>query len=391
MSIYLDNSATTRVRDEVLEAMLPFLAESWGNGSSIHRLGRQARKAMEEARAHVAALLNASSEEVLFTPCGTHSNNASILGAAAALEAAGDKRRHLITTAIEHPSCLGPAKFLEGRGWKVTYLSVDKEGVIQKGAFRAALSDETAIASIMWANNEIGSLQDITSYAELARERGVHFHTDAVQIAGRLPIDVRKSPVDTLALSGHKFYAPKGIGILYVRKGVKLSPLLFGGGQESGLIPGTESVPSIVAIGKAAELAHKELPQSRARLVQLQAQLLRTINDIPGVRFTGPREIDQRLPGHVSFVVKKLEGEALVMQMDLKGVMVSSASACHKGIIEPSHVVMATGVSRDEAAGSIRMSVGRYNTMEECQKAVQVLASVIESLSTAEQAPSTPR
>lgn len=385
MSIYLDNSATTRVREEVLEAMLPFLAESCGNGSSIHRFGRQARKAIDEARGHAAALLNASPEEILFTPCGTHSNNAAILGTASSLAASGDKRRHLITTEIEHPSCLGPAKYLEGRGWRVTYLPVDKEGVIKNGAFRAALSDETAIASIMWANNEIGSLQDIAGYAQLAHERGVHFHTDAVQVAGRLPIDVRKAPVDTLALSGHKFYAPKGIGILYIRQGTKLAPLVFGGGQESGLIPGTESVPSIVAIGKAAELALKDLPQTRAKLVEMQATLLRGIKDIAGVRFTGPREIDQRLPGHVSFVAKKLEGEALVMQMDLKGVMVSSASACHKGIIEPSHVVMATGVPRDEAAGSIRMSVGRYNTIEECQKAVQILQSVIASLHASEQ------
>lgn len=391
MSIYLDNSATTCVREEVLEAMLPFLAENCGNGSSIHGFGRQARQAIDEARGHVAALLNAAPEEILFTACGTHSNNAAIIGAALALEAGGDKRRHLITTEIEHPSCLGPARYLEGRGWRVTYLPVDKEGVIKKGAFRAALSDETALVSIMWANNEIGSLQDITGYSQICRERGVHFHTDAVQVAGRLPIDVRNAPVDTLALSGHKFYAPKGIGVLYVRKKVQLAPLVFGGGQESGLIPGTESVPSIVAIGKAAQLALQELPQTQAKLVWLQEELLRTIKGISGVQFTGPCEIDRRLPGHVSFVAKKLEGEALVMQMDLKGVMVSSASACHKGIIEPSHVVMATGVSRDEAAGSVRMSVGRYNTIEECQKAVQALASVINSLRMSEQTPGAPR
>lgn len=380
MAIYLDNSATTRVREEVLEAMLPFLSEKWGNSSSIHKLGRQARKALDDAREQVATLLGAGAHEVTFTPCGTHSNNAALIGVARAIEAQKTPRRHLITTAIEHPSCLGPAKYLEGTGWRVTYLPVDSQGLVRRAAFDAALNDDTSIISMMWANNEIGSVQPIAEYAAIARERGIHFHTDAVQVPGRLPLNMAEVAVDTLALSGHKFYAPKGVGVLYVRKGVEIAPLVFGGGQESGLTPGTESIPAIVGIGKAAQLAHAELDEVSARLTEMQQLLFERLAACQGLRITGPRDLKHRLPGHVSFVLRELEGEALVLQMDLKGLMVSSASACHKGIIEPSHVVLATGVSRAEAGGSIRMSAGRYNTKEECEQAVQIFTTVIDSL-----------
>lgn len=387
MSIYLDNSATTCVRPEVLEAVLPFLTDEWGNSSSLHKFGRKARRALDEARQQVARLLSCKVEEIHFTPCGTHSNNAAIIGAAKSLEEKADKRRHLITTVIEHPSCLGPAKYLEGQGWRVSYLPVDGEGVVRKEIFERHVSDETAIISMMWANNEIGSLQPIAEYAAWAKARGIHFHTDAVQVAGRLPIDLSQVPVDTLALSGHKFYAPKGIGILFARTGVELKPLIFGGGQERGVTPGTESVPNIVAIGKAAQLAADELSETTDRLRQMQEILIAGIDKLEGVRLTGPRNLDRRLPGHVSFVAKGLEGEALVLKMDLQGLMVSSASACHKGIIEPSHVVMATGISRDEAAGSVRMSAGRYNTKDECEKALHILQNVLESLRKANQTP----
>lgn len=380
MAIYLDNSATTRVGAEVLEAMLPFLGEKWGNSSSIHKLGRQARKALDEAREQVATLLGAGAHEVTFTPCGTHSNNAAIIGVARALEAQNSSRRHLITTAIEHPSCLGPAKFLEGMGWRVTYLPVDNEGIVRRAAFEAALKDDASMISMMWANNEIGSVQSIAEYAAIARERGIHFHTDAVQVPGRLPLNMGAVPVDTLALSGHKFYAPKGVGILYVRSGVEIAPLIFGGGQEHGIAPGTEAIPAIVGIGKAAQFAHAELSETSARLKEMQQLLFDGLSACEGLKFTGPRDLARRLPGHVSFVVPELEGEAMVLQMDLKGLMVSSASACHKGIIEPSHVVMATGVSREEAGGSVRMSVGRYNTKEECEQAVKIFTTVIGSL-----------
>jgi cysteine desulfurase len=380
MAIYLDNSATTCVRQEVLDAMEPFLTNDWGNSSSLHKFGRRARKAVEEARQQVAGLLNCSPEEIYFTPCGTHSNNAAIIGMARSLEEKGDRRRHLITTAIEHPSCLGPARYLEGQGWRVTYLPVDSEGIVRQAVLDRHLKDDTAMISIMWANNEIGSLQPIEEFAALAAERGIHFHTDAVQVAGRLPIDLSQVQVDTLALSGHKFYAPKGIGVLFVRKGVELRPLIFGGGQERGLTPGTEPVPNIVAIGKAAQLAGEELAETGARLHELQRLLFEGISRLPEIRTTGPHDLKQRLPGHVSFVHRELEGEALVLKMDLQGLMASSASACHKGIIEPSHVVMATGIPREEARGSIRMSVGRYNTEEECRQALEIFENVVNSL-----------
>jgi cysteine desulfurase len=377
--IYLDNSATTAVREEVRNAMLPWLSGQWGNPGSIHDPGQQARQAVEKARTQVAALLNASPSEIYFTPCATYSNNAAILGRARFVEVQGGGK-HLITSAIEHPSCLGPAKFLEANGWDVTYLGVDANGLVSPAALQRVLKPDTAIVSLMWANNEIGSVFPVEELAAVAHERGIFFHTDAVQVPGKLPIDLALVEADTLALSGHKFYAPKGIGILFKRAGVELRPIFHGGGQEGALFPGTEPVANIVAIGQAAELAHEEVVHMQRHLREMQKILMDRLLSVEGVRITGPSDIQQRLPGHVSVVVPGIEGEAAVLQCDLKNLCISSASACHKGIMQPSHVVSALRISSDLAMGSLRISAGRFNTAEQVNKAADALLKVIASL-----------
>lgn len=376
MAIYLDNSATTPVRREVIDEMLPFLESDFGNPSSIHSHGMKAAAAVKLARERVAGLLGCMPSEVYFSPCGTYANNVAILGRARFVEA-NDGGRHLITTSIEHPSVIGPSQHLESRGWRVTYLPVDKDGIIDLEQLKNAIANDTSIISVMWANNEIGSLQPIEQIAKVAQERGIYFHTDAVQVPGKLPVDVSKhSFISALSLSGHKFYAPKGIGILYLKQGENVMPTAFGGGQEMGILPGTESVPNIVAIGKAAELAASEVFETSKVLVNLQRILLEKLMPIEGLRITGPREIEKRLPGHVSVAISGAEGESLVMKCDLKGISVSSGSACHKGIIEPSSVLRALRLADSEARGSLRISAGRFNTIEECEKAADLIAQI---------------
>jgi len=377
--IYLDNSATTGVRDEAKSAMLPFLEGGFGNPSSIHQPGHFAHAAVEHARKQLAKLLNCAPSEIYFTPCATYSNNVAILGRARAIDAQGGSK-HLITSAIEHPSCLGPVKFLEGNGWDVTYLPVDSEGLVSTAALEKAIKPQTSIISLMWANNEIGSLFPIEEMSKLAADRGIFFHTDAVQVPGKLQIDLARVAADTLSLSGHKFYAPKGIGILFKRQNVNLMPIVFGGGQESALFPGTEPVANIVAIGEAAECAQKELVETEAKLRQMQKILAESLLAIQGVRMTGPRELDKRLPGHVSVVVPGIEGEAAVVQCDLKDICISSASACHKGIKQPSHVVSALQIGTNLALGSLRISAGRFNTAEDCHQAAAIITKVVASL-----------
>lgn len=356
--------------------MLPFLESDFGNPSSIHSHGMKAAAAVKLARERVAGLLGCMPSEVYFSPCGTYANNVAILGRARFVEA-NDGGRHLITTSIEHPSVIGPSQHLESRGWRVTYLPVDKDGIIDLEQLKNAIANDTSIISVMWANNEIGSLQPIEQIAKVAQERGIYFHTDAVQVPGKLPVDVSKhSFISALSLSGHKFYAPKGIGILYLKQGENVMPTAFGGGQEMGILPGTESVPNIVAIGKAAELAASEVFETSKVLVNLQRILLEKLMPIEGLRITGPREIEKRLPGHVSVAISGAEGESLVMKCDLKGISVSSGSACHKGIIEPSSVLRALRLADSEARGSLRISAGRFNTIEECEKAADLIAQI---------------
>lgn len=377
MAIYLDNSATTPVRREVIDAMLPYLESDFGNPSSIHSHGTKAAAAVRDSRERVAALLGCSGAEIYFSPCGTYANNVAILGRARFVEA-NDGGRHLITTSIEHPSVIGPCQHLESRGWRVTYLPVNQDGIIDIANLKKAICADTSIISVMWANNEIGSLQPVEQVAKIAEERGIFFHTDAVQVPGKLPIDVSGLAISALSLSGHKFYAPKGIGVLYLKRGENVMPTAFGGGQEMGIMPGTESVANIVAIGKAAELAGLEVMETEEKLRSLQKILLDRLLPIENLRITGPTDIEKRLPGHVSVALAGAEGESLVMKCDLKGVSVSSGSACHKGIIEPSSVLRALRLSDREARGSLRISAGRFNTAEECAKAADVIAQIAE-------------
>lgn len=377
--IYLDNSATTRVRDEVVEEMLPYFSEHWGNPSSIHSLGRKAKEAVGQARERVAGLLNCDVDEIYFSSCGTLSNNVALLGRARFCEANG-LGRHLITTKIEHPSVMGPCQFLESQGWTVTYLPVNREGFVSHTDVQKHIGPETSMISIMWANNEIGTVQDISALAHLAQEAGIFCHTDAVQAPSKLSIDLQRVPISALSLSGHKFNAPKGIGILFVRKLQNLMPIIFGGGQEIGLLPGTEGLANIVAIGKAAELAKSELDQNIKKLTQLSGIFKQHLSQVDGLIFTGSSLLTHRLPGHVSFVLPGVEGEAIVMRADLKGICISSGSACHQGIIEPSAVLKAIGLSNEQAMGSIRISAGTFNTVEECEQFATTLTKILIDL-----------
>lgn len=383
MSIYFDNSATTKVRQEVVDAMMPYLMEEFGNPSSIHSVGRNSHKAISHARKQVADLLGCSPTEIYFSPCGTMSNNVAILGRARFVKA-NDLGKHMITTQIEHPSVMGPSQLLEAEGWKVTFLPVCGEGFVDPEVLRKAITKETSIVSVMWANNEIGTVQPIVELAKVITEEAakygteIFFHTDAVQASAKCLIDLSAAKgVSALSISGHKFHAPKGIGGLFLRKGVNIMPITFGGGQEKALLPGTEGLANVVALGKAAELARLDLEDCSSRLKELAEYLMDELVKIEGVHITGTRDLNRRLPGHVSIAVENAEGEALVMQLDMKGVCTSSASACHSGVIEPSHVLSALQVPCSQKKGSLRISLGRFNTKEECDKAIEVMRTVL--------------
>jgi cysteine desulfurase len=374
--IYLDNSATTLVRAEVREAMLPYLMHAWGNASSMHEYGRQSRRAIETARKQVADLIGATSAQIFFTPCATYSNNTALLGRARWVEANG-LGRHLITTSVEHASASEPAKYLQENGWRVTILPVDREGFIDCKQLLNAITSETSIVSIMWANNEVGTVQPIAEAARICADRGIFFHTDAVQVAGKLLIDVSAVPIDSLSISGHKFHAPKGIGVLYVRQPGSLMPLVFGGGQESGLFPGTESVANIVGIGTAAEIAHKELSFVQNQLYEMQRALLSAVSDLADVQVTGPGDLQKRLPGHVSLIAKGKIGAELVRLLDKQGICISSASACSGPGVHVSRILQALGHSNEEAVGSLRISAGTMNTLQECHRAGVIITEMI--------------
>jgi cysteine desulfurase len=378
MSIYLDNSATTPVREEVVETIVASLRDGWGNASSIHSVGRQAAKALKKARAQVSSMLQCQPEEVYFSSGGTMSNNVTLLGRARFAEANG-QGRHLITTRIEHPSVLGPAQYLESQGWKVTYLPVDKQGFISLDVLEKSCTKETSIISVMWANNEVGTLQDIQSVATFAKDRDIFVHTDAVQVPGKLAIDVQTTPLSALSLSGHKFYAPKGIGLLFLRRQNNVMPIVFGGGQEMGLFPGTEGLANIAAIGMASELAAIEQKQNSEHLRKMACILDDALLSVEGMKVSGPADHAGRLPGHCSYYLPAVEGESLVMRADLKGVCISSGSACHKGIIEASTVLRALNFSDEDAMGAIRVTAGRFTTEEECRQAAQILADVLKT------------
>ena len=372
---YLDNNATTMVAPEVLEAMLPFLQNEYGNPSSMYSFAAVAARAMENARARIADLLGASPEEIIFTGCGTESDSTAIL---AALESRPEKR-HYITTRVEPTAVIAMGRLLQQRGYKVTWLDVDKKGRLDLEAYKAALDDNTALVSMMYANNETGVIFPIREAAELAKTRGILFHTDAVQAVGKIPLDLKTLPVDYLALSGHKLHAPKGIGVLYVRRGSPYRSFLIGGHQEHGRRAGTENVPSIVALGKAAELAAKHIQDENTTVRALRDKLQQgLLAAIPEAVVNGDTE--NRLPNTLNIAFKYVEGEAILLLLDQEGICASSGSACTSGSLEPSHVLRAMGVPFTYAHGSVRLSLSRYTTEAEIDKTITALSRIIARL-----------
>lgn len=372
--IYLDYNATSPIDPQVLEAMLPWLREGFGNPSSDHPYGRQARAAMALARSQVADLIGAQPEEILFTGCATEANNLAILGAARALRGRG---RHAIASAIEHPSVAGPMRYLRGLGWEVTVLPVDGYGRVAPAALAAALRDNTALVSVMHANNEVGTLAPITELAALARRRGALFHTDAAQSAGKLPVDVAALGVDLLTLAGHKCYAPKGVGALFVREGTPLEPILFGAGHERGLRPGTENVPHIVGFGAAAALAQRRLPAIAERLRRQRETLhARLATAIPGLALNGHH--DERLPNTLNVSFPRVSGRDLLARTP--EVAASVGSACHAEGAEVSGVLGAMGLAPERTLGAVRLSIGESNTDEDIDRGADALAATWRAL-----------
>lgn len=375
-SIYLDHNATTPVRSEVFDAMEPFFRDRFGNASSIHRYGQDARAAVEEARARVAGLVNARPGEIYFTSGGTESDNLAIKGAAYARRAQG---RHIVTTNIEHSAVLNSCAFLEREGFEVTYLPVDEYGRVDPGQVEDALTDQTILVSIMHANNEIGTVQPAGEIGRIARARGVCFHTDAVQSAGKLPVDVEAMRADLLSLSGHKIYGPKGVGAIFIRKGVEIEPTAHGGHHENDVRSGTENTVGIVGLGKAAELAAEERENEYRHLSEMRDDLEARVRvEIEDVRVNGHPE--RRLPGTLNVSFPGAEGESLIMSLDLAGIAVSTGSACTSGAIEPSHVLLALGRDPRTALGSVRFSFGRDNTMEDVDCVMDRLPGIVARL-----------
>ena len=374
-TIYFDNNATTAVAPEVREAILPYLGEFYGNPSSMHTFGGQVADAVETARESMANLLGASPDEIIFTSCGSESDNAAIWSA---IQTQPEKR-HLITTRVEHPAILSVMQHWERQGYRVTYLGVDNKGRLDLDEYEAALTPDTALASIMFANNEVGNIYPIQRMAELAREKSVLFHTDAVQAVGKTPIDLAHLPADMLSLSGHKLHAPKGIGVLYVRKGVRFRPFLRGGHQEKGRRAGTENVPYIVGLGAAVKLAAEHMQEERVNVALLRDRLEQGLLErIPDCMVNG--DVENRLPNTTNIAFKNVEGEAILLMLDRLGVCASSGSACTSGSLEPSHVLRAMGVPFTYAHGSIRLSLSRYSTQEEVDFVIENFPEVIKTL-----------
>lgn len=374
-TVYVDNNATTKVAPEVLETMLPYFSEYYGNPSSMHFFGGQVQKKVDEARAKVADFLGADPSEIVFTSCGTESDNAAILGT---LDSYPEKR-HLITTRVEHPAVWNVSTYLGRKGYRVTELPVDREGRLDLDELRESLTDETALVTIMYANNETGVIFPIEEIGEIVKARGIPFHTDAVQAAGKIPLNMKKSKVDMLSISGHKLHAPKGIGILYIRKGTKFSPFMIGGHQEKGRRGGTENVPYIIGLGKACELAKRHLDEENTRIKALRDYLeAKILEKIPNTLVNGDRV--NRLPNTLSVSFEYVEGESILLLLSDMGICASSGSACTSGSLEPSHVLRAMGVPFTAAHGSVRFSLSIYNTKEEMDYIIEHLPPIIQRL-----------
>ncbi|NJD01445.1 MAG: cysteine desulfurase NifS [Ruminiclostridium sp.] len=374
--IYLDHAATTPVKPEVLEAMLPYFSQKFGNASSIYSLGRESKKAIEEARDRTAAAIGAQSKEIFFTGSGTEADNWAIKGVAYANRKKGN---HIITTAIEHHAILHTCQYLESDGFEVTYLPVDGNGLVTPDTVRAAIKPNTILITIMFANNEIGTIQPISEIGKIAKEKGVYFHTDAVQAVGNVKINVDDMNIDLLSLSAHKFYGPKGIGALYIRKGTKITSFLHGGAQERGRRASTENVAAVVGLGKAIELASQNVDEYNKKLLALRDHAIEEIQkNIPFVRLNGDRT--SRLPGNVNFSFEFIEGESLLLMLDMKGIAASSGSACTSGSLDPSHVLLAIGLPHEIAHGSLRLTFGEENTREELDYLLDTLPAIVQRL-----------
>ncbi|HEV58507.1 MAG TPA: cysteine desulfurase NifS [Phycisphaerales bacterium] len=373
--IYMDNNATTRVADEVAEAMRPYLTERYGNPSSMHTFGGQVAGDIACAREQVAALLGCHPEEILFTSCGTESDNTAIKGTLASYP---DKRK-IVTTRVEHPAVLSTCRDLERHGYSVSEIAVDREGRLDLDELGFRMDDNTAIVSVMWANNETGTVFPIDEVARIVKERGIVFHTDAVQAVGKIPINLADTPIDLLSLAGHKLHAPKGIGVLYVRKGTRLGTFMHGGHQEGGRRGGTENVPGIIALGKACELARRYMDEENTRVRALRDRLEQKIlASCPDCMVNG--DVENRLPNTLNVSFEYIEGEAILLMLDKFGICASSGSACTSGSLEPSHVLRAMGVPFTAAHGSIRFSLSRYNTEQEVDFVAEKLPAVVQRL-----------
>lgn len=373
---YFDNAATTSLSKEVLDEMLPYLKDNYGNASAIYSIGRDAKKAVEDSRKKVANAINANEKEIYFTASGSEADNTAIRGIAYAYKSKGS---HIITSKIEHPAVLNTCKKLEKEGFEVTYIGVDKNGIIDLEELKNSIKDTTSVISIMFANNEIGTIEPIKEIAKIAKEHGVIFHTDAVQAVGNVAIDVKDLGIDALSMSAHKFHGPKGVGALYVSNKVKFEKLIEGGHQEINKRAGTENVAGIVGIGKAIEIATKNLEKNANHLKELRDYYIKNIEEkIKYVRLNGDRE--NRLPGNANISFRFIEGESLLLNLDLKGICASSGSACTSGSLDPSHVLLAIGLPHEIAHGSLRISFGTYNTKEDVDYLIDNLVEIITRL-----------
>ncbi len=374
--VYLDNAATTALSPKVLEKMMPYLTDIYGNASSPHSFGQTARIGVEHAREQVARAINADPSEIVFTGCGTESDNTVLFGVAERYAKKGD---HIITTNVEHHAILHSCAALEKKGIKVTYLPVDKDGLVTPEQVRDAITDKTILVSVMFANNEVGTIMPIPEIAAVCHEKGVLFHTDAVQAAGHIPIDVKAMGIDMLSISGHKFHGPKGVGVLYERKGIRLPSYIIGGEQEKGRRAGTENVAGIVGLGEALELAVTNMSETSARMTRMRDRLIEGIEStIPEVKLNGHRT--KRLPNNVNFSIKYIEGESILLMLDMAGIAASSGSACTSGSLDPSHVLLALGLTHEVAHGSVRMTLGDDTTDEDIDYVLETLPKVAHRL-----------
>jgi len=375
-SIYLDYAATTPTHPEVVKAMLPYFTDTFGNPSSIYSYGRESKGAVEEARAKVAELIGARDEEIVFTSGGTEADNFAIKGVAYTNESKGN---HIITSAIEHHAVMETCKFLERRGFRVTYLPVDKYGLVDPDSVKRAITDKTILISVMHANNEVGTIEPIAEIARIAREAEIYVHTDAVQTVGHIPVDVNELNIDLLSMSAHKLYGPKGIGALYIRKGIRLAPFMHGGEQEKRRRASTENVPGIVGFGKSIELARQDMNEEAERLACLRDRLINGLLErIDHTRLNGHPVM--RLPNNVNISIDYVEGESLVLNLDLDGICTSTGSACSSSSLEPSHVLLAMGLPHEQAHGSLRFTLGKWTTGEEIERVLETLPRIAARL-----------